>query len=766
MILFHLRITDEAVQIGIKVEGVQLDVAASEGSASGTNSHETNASVILIGMRGTGKTYIGNLAASALGWPCVDADAYFEEKQKMGVREFVHQHGWVAFRETENATLQQLLKEKSTGHIISLGGGIVETPEAREQLKQYAASKGPVVHVVRPIEDIIAYLNAESARPAYDEPISNVFRRREPWFDECCNFIFYNHIDIGDSTAVKGTFNEVSRFFKHVSGQHPNLASNLNSRDRSYFLSLTYPDIKQAYSNIDELTQGVDALELRVDLLKSPKDYENLGDSIPSLAYVQEQVAALRRVSSLPIVFTVRTKSQGGAFPDAAQKESIALLRLALQMGIEYIDAEITLPEKQLKELAARKGYSQIVASWHDWSGSLKWDGALVKEKYQIASEIGDIIKIVGKATSIKDNFALYEFVSSANSKPGAKPIIAINMGVEGQMSRILNATFSPVSHPLLPNKAAPGQLSFRQIQQALHLIGLLPARSFYLFGTPISQSMSPTLHNTGFDILGLPHKYELLETKDVGEEIKLAITAPNFGGASVTIPFKLDIIPLLDKLTSAAELIGAVNTVIPQTVDKDGASRILVGDNTDWIGIKSSIDSRLGSSPVRASLVIGAGGTARAAIYALQSLGADVIYLYNRTISKAEELAQIFPNARVRVLQQLGGWEELAPPNVIVSTIPASATSADVNQAHGLLLSSSLFDYRVGPAVVVDMAYRPAETPLLQLAKAAGGQWAVVPGLEVLLEQGYEQFRLWTGRSCPKGLVAEQVWEKYNAAS
>jgi len=67
------------------------------------------------------------------------------------------------------------------------------------------------------------------------------------------------------------------------------------------------------------------------------------------------------------------------------------------------------------------------------------------------------------------------------------------------------------------------------------------------------------------------------------------------------------------------------------------------------------------------------------------------------------------------------------------------------------------------GLGVVVDMAYRPAETPLLKLAKEAGGRWALVPGLEVLLQQGYEQFRLWTGRSCPKGLVAIKVREGYN---
>ncbi|KAF9471493.1 hypothetical protein BDN70DRAFT_938911 [Pholiota conissans] len=205
----------------------------------------------------------------------------------------------------------------------------------------------------------------------------------------------------------------------------------------------------------------------------------------------------------------------------------------------------------------------------------------LVKEKYEQASKLGDIIKIVGKASTIQDNFALYDFISAATSKPRAKHIIAINMSVEGQTSRILNSTFSPVSHPLLPNKAAPGQLSFRQIQQALHLMGLLPSRKFYLFGTPISQSMLPSLHNTAFDVLGLPHEYQLLETQDVGEKIKVVITAPDFGGASVTIPYKLDVIPLLDKLTPAAEAIGAVNTIIPQISSKQGgSSRVLIGDN------------------------------------------------------------------------------------------------------------------------------------------------------------------------------------------
>jgi len=388
----------------------------------------------------------------------------------------------------------------------------------------------------------------------------------------------------------------------------------------------------------------------------------------------------------------------------------------------------------------------------------MKWNGPLVKEKYRIANQIGNVIKLVGKAEKMEDNFALYDFASRVNSSRTAKPLIAINTGLQGMTSRILNATFSPVSHPLLPFKAAPGQLSFAEIQRALHLMGQLQPRRFYLFGQPIAHSMSPTIHNAAFEALGLPHVYELMETTDVGEEIKATIASSDFGGASVTIPFKLDIIPLLDKLSPAAEALGAVNTIVPVATAPDGSGRMLYGDNTDWIAIRELVQSRLPSGTIEAALVLGAGGTARAAIYALHALGAQRIYIYNRTRSKAQALVHVFPDAGLEVLDGLDG----VAPSVIVSTVPANATAADETAGDGgaVHLPSSLFG---GRGVVVDMAYRPAETPLLALAARAGGErWSRVRGLDVLLEQGYEQFERWIGRRCPRAIVRKTVCEKY----
>jgi len=710
-------------------------------------------------MRGSGKTHIGELAALSLGWPFLDADQHFEKKYQIGVKEFVAKNDWHAFREAETETLKELLNDHPTEHVISLGGGIVETPAARDILKAYS-KKGPVVRIVRDIEEIVTYLGAETARPAYGEPIEDVYSRRAPWYAEVCNYEYSNNANSGPDP--KAVAQEVSRFFKHVTGQSPNHAPNLADGRRSYFLSLTFPDIGLALPHIDEITAGVDALELRVDLLRDEDSFDTIGPYIPSNAYVASQLAALRLATSLPIVFTVRTVSQGGSFPDAAEAEAFELFDLAVRAGVEYIDVEISWSAKRISGLVLKKGQTKVIASWHDWSGKLAWDGSEVKQKYQDADKFGDIIKIVGKANTLEDNFTLHSFVKKVTTDPGSKPVLAINMGVAGQMSRILNSTFSPVTHPLLPNKAAPGQLSFKEIQTALGLIGKLPPQKYYLFGTPISHSMSPTIHNTGFETLGLPHKYELLETKEVGEQIKATITAPEFGGASVTIPFKLDVIPLLDSLSPEAKTIGAVNTIIPVT--KPDGSRTLHGDNTDWRGIHEAILSRLPTRVTQpdAGLIIGAGGTSRAAIHALQSLETKKIYLFNRTRSSAQALVDAFPDAKLELVESLGSWSG-SPPTIVVSTVPASATATEQDVIGSVYLPESIFEAHSG--IVVDMAYKPAETPLLSLAKAVGKGWQSVRGVEVLLEQGYVQFELWTGRTAPKKVVAETVLRKYECS-
>ncbi|KZV97983.1 Pentafunctional AroM protein [Exidia glandulosa HHB12029] len=719
-------------KIGLKVEGVDLHTAGPSSEASAGSVEDKDASILIIGMRGAGKTHVGSIAARTLGsdWTFLDADVAFEAKHG-SLPAFVAGQGWPAFRAAETELLKDLTTR--TKHVISLGGGIVETPEAREALKAY---KGPVVAISRDAQAVLDYLTRDKTRPAYGESIEDVIARRAPWFAECAKYEFVNDfLPADEGRTVAASEAEVARFFGHVSGIAPNLV-DLSLGKRSYFLSLTYPDVTPALSIMEALTSGADAVELRVDLLQ-----DSSASPIPSVGYVRRQLALLRTATTLPIVFTVRTQSQGGAFPDSAEKEAFDLVDLALRMAAEYIDVELAWSEARIASLARRKGAStKILASWHDWSGGMKWDGADVKKRYAQAAKYGDIVKLVGKANTLQDNFALRRFVDGVSGQ-GKPPVLAINMGAAGQMSRILNPVLSPITHPLLPSRAAPGQLSYAQIQQALHLLGLLPAKKFFLLGSPIAKSMSPTLHNTGLNALGLPHIYGLLETAEVDESVRAAIRDGEFGGASVTIPHKLAIMPLLDAISPDAQVIGAVNTVVPRA---DGT---LYGDNTDWRGIQAVIrGSDVALKDGWTGVVIGAGGTARAAIYALHKLGgATAIHVVNRSPDNARSLVASFPES-----YKLSLSLPTSSPTVVVSTVPGTSTPPA-----GLAFGAQ-------GGVVVDMAYAPLETPLLKLAKAAGPGWKTVPGIEVLLEQGYRQFEMWTGRKAPRGVIQDAVIQGY----
>jgi pentafunctional AROM polypeptide len=185
-----MRGSELCIQIGLKVEGVELPRA--EPAPPASVGADVDGSVLLIGMRGSGKTHVGALAAHALGWPLVDADAHFGTVHGTGVRAFVDAHGWPAFRAAEAALLRDLLAAHPARTVLSLGGGVVETPEARAMLKDWG-KKGRVVHVVRAMEEVVKYLGEETARPAYGEPVEDVWRRREPWFAECCTHEFINH---------------------------------------------------------------------------------------------------------------------------------------------------------------------------------------------------------------------------------------------------------------------------------------------------------------------------------------------------------------------------------------------------------------------------------------------------------------------------------------------------------------------------------------------------------------------------------------------
>ena len=728
----------------VKLGGKELK---EEESPALTRAEKASASVFVIGMRGAGKTTTGHWIAQTLNRPFIDLDTELESCEGIAIPDIIKQRGWQGFRDAELSLLQRTMKERSTGFVFACGGGVVEIPEARKLLTDYHKSKGNVLLVMRDISQVMDFLSIDKTRPAYVEDMMGVWLRRKPWFQECSNIQYYSQHSSSGVLALPTA--DFKRFMHVVTGQLDNL-SILKKKKQSFFVSLTLPDLRPAGDILSQVSVGSDAVELRVDLLKDPSS----DSDIPSFDYVAEQVSFLRSRTSLPLIFTIRTQGQGGRFPDDAHDAAMELYKLALRSGSEFVDLEIAFPDEMLRAVTEMKGHSKIIASHHDTKGQLAWGNMSWMKYYNRALEYGDVIKLVGVAKNLDDNAALRKFKTWAEEAHDV-PLIAINMGDNGQLSRILNGFMTPVSHPSLPFKAAPGQLSASEIRKGLSLMGEMKAKKFAIFGCPVSASRSPVLQNTLFAQMGLPHEYGRLETTNV-EDVRDFIRSPDFGGASVTIPLKLDIVPLLDEVAQEAEIIGAVNTIVPVDNSKDKPAR-LVGYNTDWQGMvlslrNAGVNDAAGDS---SAAVIGGGGTARAAIYALHSMGYSPIYIFGRSPAKLHGMVSSFPSSyNIRVVEESAKLDTV--PNVAIGTIPGDKP---IDPAMRETLCH-LFDRteeadpdRVksidkSPRVLLEMAYKPTVTPLMQLASDSG--WDTVPGLEALVGQGVFQFKHWTDISPP----------------
>jgi shikimate-5-dehydrogenase len=426
--------------------------------------------------------------------------------------------------------------------------------------------------------------------------------------------------------------------------------------------------------------------------------------------------------------------------------QTTSLYETAIRLGCEFVDLEMTMPEEILRDVSESRGFTEIIASHHDPKSELSWrDGSWMKY-YNRALQYGTVIKLVGVAKSLKDNFALAEFKSWAETAHPI-PLIAINMGEHGKMSRILNGFMTPVSHPLLPSATAPGQLSAADIRRGLSLMGEIPTKKFCIFGSPVSQSPSPRLHNRLFRETGLPHTYGLHETTDANT-IRDVIRSPDFGGASVTIPLKQDVRPFIDGVGPEVEAIGALNTIVPETsIDESTGQEVtrLIGRNTDYLGM-ILILRNAGAHGVGAGLVIGGGGTSRAAIYALREMGYGPIYLLGRNAQKIQLLKDAFPTSFN--LHVITSPEEISSvPTVAIGTIPADQPiDPTIRETLCVMFekAKTVKTERGEERILLEMAYKPPVTALIQLGQDAG--WKTVNGLEVLVGQGVHQFEYWTG--------------------
>lgn len=273
--------------------------------------------------------------------------------------------------------------------------------------------------------------------------------------------------------------------------------------------------------------------------------------------------------------------------------------------------------------------------------------------------------------------------------------------------------------------------------------------RVAYLVGYPIAHSLSPLLHHTIYSSIGKPWGQILFETRDLNEFLDYIRTDSKFLGSSVTMPYKIAIIPHLDELTPEGGAINAVNTLFLRN-DESGSKK-LCGTNTDCIGIREAFLQNVSDPSVyrgKAALVVGGGGTARAAVYALQNyLGCSPVYIVNRD---AGEVRAVIDECNARGFGEdiihvatVAQAEQLEVPSAIVSAVPDFAPVSEEEKIARQVLAVFLRSPEKG--ALLEMCYHPSpKTEIAGLAANLG--WQVITGTEAMIGQGLEQARLWTG--------------------
>jgi 3-dehydroquinate dehydratase/shikimate dehydrogenase len=473
---------------------------------------------------------------------------------------------------------------------------------------------------------------------------------------------------------------------------------------------------------LEQARRQARVIELRLDAL----------GSVAAVVALLEQLSRRGAGRKAALIATCRSRAEGGGFAGGPSTQ-LALLALAARAGCEWVDIEAatleTLPP-QFRTLMLPP--ARLIVSHHDFRGAPPLPG--LRQLFERMRRLGaDRVKIAVTASRQSDNSALLALARRARSR-----LIAISMGTVGIPGRVLALRAgSPLTYaaPDRGPATAPGQLRWSELRGMYRAQRLTSRTRVYgVIGQPIAHSLSPLMHNAAFRAAGMDAVYLPFEVADLRDFLG---TLSSFGvaGFSVTIPHKQAVLRYLDGVDPLAEMIGAVNTVV---VRGDGS---LYGYNTDYVGVLRTLQRlvRLEGSRV---LIVGAGGAARAVALALATAGAFVS-VSARRLSAARELARAVGGEAVpRAALRRRRFE------AIINCTPVGQAPAES--------SAPLRAEELNAEVLFDLVYNPLETTLLRLARRRGLK--MIPGWQMLVEQGAAQFEIWTGLRAPLGVMRRAV--------
>jgi 3-dehydroquinate dehydratase/shikimate dehydrogenase len=469
-----------------------------------------------------------------------------------------------------------------------------------------------------------------------------------------------------------------------------------------------------------EYLSGERFLEFRLDYLPDPER---------GIAAMQK---FLLKHTDCTILATCRRRQNQGKFTGSIE-EQLRMLNGAREAGAHAVDLEIESAENCEERLADLRASTYLLLSYHNYGGTPPRLDHVLKRMTRIPAHGYKVVTTARKPSDTSRVLAL------AKSHPKT-PTILLAMGETGFATRVLSPAFGGLYTYAAPNLAvgtASGQVGAKKLR-SIYRVGKVSkdARIYGVIADPVSHSISPAVHNRAFqakriDASYLPFLVKPGQLKDffaMAEDLPLA-------GFSVTLPHKQKIIRYLDQVDIVAKRIGAVNTVWR----KGGKWR---GTNTDAPGVTVPLERhlRLSKSSV---LVVGNGGAARGAVFALAEAGAK-LSLTGRNID------------RVRALASACGAEPLTRDQAEARMFDAVVHATPLGMSGQA--DKCFFRDKIPAKLVFDMVYNPMETELLRRARAQKA--VVIPGIEMFLEQAARQFEIWTGERAPRAVMEQAARE------
>jgi 3-dehydroquinate dehydratase/shikimate dehydrogenase len=450
-----------------------------------------------------------------------------------------------------------------------------------------------------------------------------------------------------------------------------------------------------------------DLVELRLDSVSDPS--------------VAGALAGRRR----PVILTCRPIWEGGGFKGSEEQRK-QMLAEALSLGADYVDIEW---RAHFDDLIAGAGGRRIVLSAHDFRG-VPTD--LMAQVQAMRSTGAEVVKVAVPAASLSDCIPLLDLGARSGRDGG---LVVIGMGDCGLATRVLAERFGSI-WTYAGALREIGQLSAHALLEDYHFRALSDATAVYgVAGGAVAHSVSPAMHNAAFRAAGLDAVYLPFPTVSADDFHRFA-RAIGISGASVTIPLKVSLVEYADEIDAVARRIGAINTIRV-------AGGRWIGGNTDAPGFLEPLQERMSLAGVRAS-VLGAGGAARAVTVALASSGCAV-RLHARNRAQAEDVAALTPVELGPWPPSPGSWDLLVNCTPIGMYPRVDDTPVAMDQLTG--------------RYVYDLVYNPTATRLLRDAAAMGCQ--TIGGLDMLVAQAREQFRMWTGTAPQAGVMRDAALER-----